>query len=211
MKKTILLFLPFFLFVTGMLISCEEVKEVGKYDNWQERNQAFIDSIKRETGEVYIATLEQLDKIPTGTLFAIQTTAGTNLGNQYVYCKKLVSNTTGEMPIYTGSVTAYYYGTYITGDEFDGCFKGYGALDRIIPTPLTKNPTPFDSTSDFAVNGVVAGWTAALQYMRVGERWMLYIPWLSGYGESDYTPPYSSKTVPGHSVLTFDLILNSIK
>lgn len=211
MKKTILLFLPFLLFLAGTFVSCEEVQEAGKYDNWQERNQAFIDSIKHETGEVYVATMDQLKDIPNGTLFAIQTTAGTDKGAQYVYCKKLVSNTTGELPIYTSNVTTYYYGTYITGDEFDGCFKGYGALDRFIPTTLEKKPTPFDATSSFGVNGVVAGWTAALQFMRVGERWILYIPWLSGYGVSDYSPQYSSKTIPGHSVLTFDLILDSIE
>lgn len=210
MKKTILLFLPFLLFLAGAFVSCEEVKEAGKYDNWKERNQAFIDSIKRETGEVYVATMEDLEKVPEGDLFAIETTAGTDKGRQYVYCKKLVSNTTGELPIFTSNVTTYYYGTYITGDEFDGCFKGYGALDRIITKPLEKKPTDFDATSSFAVSGVVAGWTAALQYMRVGERWMLYIPWESGYGTSDYTPYGSTKTIPGHSVLTFDLILESV-
>lgn len=88
-----------------------------------------------------------------------------------------MSNTTGELPIYTSNVTTCYYGTYITGDEFDGCFKGYGALDRIITAPL-KEPSPFDATASFAVNSVFAGWTA-LQFMRVGERWMLYIPWES--------------------------------
>lgn len=209
MKKTILLFLPFLFFLAGTFVSCEEVKEVGKYDNWKERNQAFIDSIKHETGEVYVATIDDINKVTVGELFAIETTAGTSNGRQYVYCKKLVSNTTGELPIYTSNVTTYYYGTYITGDEFDGCFKGYGALDRIITPPLIE-PTPFDATSSFAVNQVVAGWTAALQYMRVGERWMLYIPWESGYGTSDYTPYGSTKTIPGYSVLTFDLILKGI-
>lgn len=209
MKKTILLFLPFLLFLAGTFVSCEEVKEVGKYDNWKERNQAFIDSIKHETGDMYVASIDALDKVPEGDLFAIETTAGTSNGRQYVYCKKLVSNTTGELPLFTSNVTTYYYGTYITGDEFDGCFKGYGALDRIITEPL-KEPTPFDATASFAVSGVVAGWTAALQFMRVGERWILYIPWESGYGASDYTPTGSTKTIPGSSVLTFDLILESI-
>ena len=87
--------------------------------------------------------------------------------------------------------------------------KVMGALDRIITAPL-KEPTPFDATASFAVSSVVAGWTAALQFMRVGERWMLYIPWESGYGASDYTPTGSTKTIPGSFVLTFDLILESI-
>ena len=50
MKKS-LLFLPFLLLLVGAFISCEEVEEAGKYDNWRERGEAFVDSIKRLTGE----------------------------------------------------------------------------------------------------------------------------------------------------------------
>ena len=34
-----LLFLPFLLLLVGAFISCEEVEEAGKYDNWRERNE----------------------------------------------------------------------------------------------------------------------------------------------------------------------------
>ena len=79
-----------------------------------------------------------------GKLYAIQTTASTSEGAQYVYCKKLVKNETGERPLYTGyhsKVNAYYYGTYVNGEEFDGCFDGYSAIDRDIPIPPVKEPT----------------------------------------------------------------------
>ena len=51
MKRPSLLFLPFVLLLAGVFVSCEENLEAGKYDNWQERNQAFADSIKTLTGE----------------------------------------------------------------------------------------------------------------------------------------------------------------
>ena len=101
MKKS-LLFLPFLLLLVGAFISCEEVEEAGKYDNWRERGEAFVDSIKRLTGENYVATAEQADAMELGKLYAIQTTASTSEGAQYVYCKKLVKNETGERPLYTG-------------------------------------------------------------------------------------------------------------
>lgn len=85
----------------------------------------------------------------------------------------------------------------------------YSAIDRDIPIPPVKEPTVFDSFVDFEVSGVVAGWAAALQLMRMGERWMLYIPYQSGYGINDYTAPYSTNTIPGGSLLTFDLQLVS--
>lgn len=79
MKKS-LLFLPFLLLLVGAFISCEEVEEAGKYDNWRERGEAFVDSIKRLTGENYVATAEQADAMELGKLYAIQTTASTSEG-----------------------------------------------------------------------------------------------------------------------------------
>ncbi len=219
MKRPFLLFLPFLLFVAGAFVACEEVEEVGKYDNWQPRNEAFIDSIKAETGDNILATtVDAANKMETGKLYAIPVSGG-SYPSQYIYCKKLVDNKDGERPNFSGyhsTVSAYYYGTLITGDEFDGNFDGYGSLDKNIPTlSLPENgewpkegkwPTAFDSPSTFTVTGVIIGWTWALQYMRTGERWILYIPWQSGYGSSGS----SSGTIPGYSTLTFDIILDSI-
>ena len=106
--------------------------------------------------------------------------------------------------VYTNTVETHYYGTLITGDTFQGTFEGYGATDRGVLDPETKAPTAFDSPRQFSVSGVITGWTAALQYMHVGERWMLYIPYQSGYGES------GSNNVLGYSALTFDLQLEGI-
>ena len=44
-NKRLLIFLPFLLLLTGVFTSCEEVEEVGRYDNWRERNEAYIDSL----------------------------------------------------------------------------------------------------------------------------------------------------------------------
>lgn len=214
MKRPFLLFLPFLLFVAGAFVSCEEVEEAGKYDNWRELNEAFADSIKALTGENYVATAEQADAMELGKLYAIQTTTSTTEGTQYVYCKKLVKNEIGERPLYTGyhsTVSAFYYGTLISGDEFWGNFDGYSALEQHF-TEL-KEPTEFDSPNSYLVYGnpspsLPEGWTAALQLMRVGERWIIYMPYRSGYGSSDYT---LFLTIPAYSTLTYDLILRGIE
>ena len=191
MKRPFLLFLPFLLFIAGAFVACEEVEEAGKYDNWVPRNEAFIDSIKGKTGDNIVASLEDAEKMEIGTLYAISVpTSGTGV--------------------------VFYRGTFITGEEFDGNFDGFGATDREIPLPLSdplsenspesKWPTAFNSPSEFVVSKVIAGWTWALQYMRVGERWMLYIPWQSGYGASGS----SSGDIPGYTSLTFDVCLEGI-
>lgn len=187
-----------------LFASCEEVQEASKYDNWQARNEAFIDSIARETGGLIIDSEEKAAAVEVGRLFAIATTAGTMSGDQYVYCKKITANPDGRRPLYTESVSAYYYGTLITGDRFDGNFTGYSALDQGTLNATDKAPTEFDAPSEFSVSGVIAGWTAALQLMKTGERWMLYIPYQSAYGTS------GSKSIRGYSALAFDLILDDI-
>ena len=206
MKKTILLFLPFLLFLVGTFVSCEEVQEEGKYDNWQKRNEAFIDSLKRETGEKYVATEDQAREMKVGTLYAIDVqTQGTTLNSQYIYCKKLTRNDEGRRPLYTESVSANYYGTLITGDKFDGTFVGYSATDRGELNGEEKMPTAFDSPANFSVQGVIPGWTTVLQYMRTGERWIVYIPWSCAYGAED------KGSIPGYSALTFDMILETVQ
>lgn len=197
-RKTLCFLLPL---AALLFASCEEVQEASKYDNWQARNEAFIDSIARETGGLIIDSEEKAAAVEVGRLFAIATTAGTMSGDQYVYCKKITANPDGRRPLYTESVSAYYYGTLITGDRFDGNFTGYSALDQGTLNATDKAPTEFDAPSEFSVSGVISGWTAALQLMKTGERWMLYIPYQSGYGTS------GSGSILGYSALTFDLDL----
>lgn len=205
--KKLLLYLPFFLLLAGSFASCDEVLEEDAYANWPERNAAFADSIKALAGNNLFnlnTEAEQIDRFEVGEIFGLQTTASTNVGAQYVYCKKVVKNLDGDRPFYTSSVSAYYYGTYITGESFDGNFEGYGAQDRGVLDPEAKAPTAFDSPTTFAVSSVIAGWTWALQYMHEGERWMLYIPCQSAYGTSDY------QDIPAYSTLTFDLVLDEV-
>lgn len=197
-RKTLCFLLPL---AALLFASCEEVQEASKYDNWQSRNEAFIDSIARETGGLIIDSEEKAAAVEVGRLFAIATTAGTMSGDQYVYCKKITANPDGRRPLYTETVSAYYYGTLITGDKFDGNFTGYSAVDRQELNAEDKKPTEFDAPAEFAVSGMITGWTAALQLMRTGERWMLYIPYQSGYGTS------GSGSILGYSALTFDLDL----
>ena len=113
-----------------------------------ERNEAFADSIKKADWRELCCHSRAADAMELGKLYAIQTTASTTEGAQYVYCKKLVKNETGERPLYMGyhsTVSAFYYGTLIVGDQIDGNFDGYSALDTNIPLNSLKAPTAFDS------------------------------------------------------------------
>ncbi|WP_307757435.1 FKBP-type peptidyl-prolyl cis-trans isomerase [uncultured Mediterranea sp.] len=201
--KKLLLVLPL---VTLFFVSCEEVQEASKYDNWQARNEAFIDSLSREPN-VFVSKEEDADRMQVGELFRIKDDlASTTAQEVYIYCKKIVANTEGQRPIYTETVSTYYYGTLITGDKFDGTFNGYSAIDQEIPSPPDKVVTEFDWTADFAIDNssLRTGWKAALQLMKTGERWMVYLPYQSAYGTS------GSGSIPGYSTLAFDIVLDDI-
>ena len=57
------------------------------------------------------------------------------------------------------------------------------------------------------MNGVIAGWTEALQKMKVGSKWQLYIPSELAYGAK---PPQGSPIGP-NAVLVFDIELLGIE
>lgn len=70
----------------------------------------------------------------------------------------------GEKPSASSTVRTHYHGTLIDGTVFDS------SVDRGEP-------------AEFPVNGVIAGWTEALQLMGVGSKWRLFLPYQLAYGE----------------------------
>lgn len=84
----------------------------------------------------------------------------TDSGLQY----KVLTEGDGPMPKATDKVKTHYRGTLLDGTVFDSSY------DR--GEPVT-----------FPVNGVIPGWTEALQLMKVGSKWKLFIPSELAYGE----------------------------
>jgi FKBP-type peptidyl-prolyl cis-trans isomerase FklB len=82
---------------------------------------------------------------------------------------KVEKEGTGAQPKATDMVTVNYRGTLIDGTEFDSSYKR--------GQPAT-----------FPVNGVIKGWTEALQLMKVGSKYQLWIPSNLAYGERSVSP-----------------------
>ncbi|WP_455584870.1 FKBP-type peptidyl-prolyl cis-trans isomerase [Bacteroides sp.] len=179
-----------------VFVSCEETKEVSVYDNWQARNEAFIDSLYNEyTTKADRGGLDSIHLLsaPDDYIFYKKKTPVTdtpvNPDNIYEYIDGYVAEP-DLRPYYTDSVYVYYKGSLIIGSRFGG-FTG-------------ANPTAFDSPSKFNVTGVVTGWTEILQRMSVGERWEVYIPWKYGYGSN------GNGSILGYTTLVYDMQLYSI-
>lgn len=196
MNKKIYL-LPLLL-LTLVFASCEETKEVSRYDNWQARNEAFIDSLYTEyTTKADHGGLDSIHLMtdPGGYIFYKELKPITNNPKENPNPTNMDEVIEGYVsqdmePFYTDSVYMYYKGTLIIGDRFDG-YKG-------------ANPTAFDSPRKFKVSGVVTGWTEILQRMKVGERRLVYVPWKYGYGSS------GRGSILGYTTLIFDMQLYSI-
>ena len=89
----------------------------------------------------------------------------TDSGLQY----KVLVEGSGESPTAEDTVQVHYRGTLIDGTEFDSSHS------RGEPT-------------EFKVGAVIAGWTEALQMMKEGDKWELYIPSDLAYGERGAGP-----------------------
>lgn len=93
----------------------------------------------------------------------------------------------GESPAVTDVVSVHYHGTLIDGTVFDS------SVER-------KQP------AEFPLNAVIKGWTEALQLMKVGDKWKLYIPSEIAYGARSPSPK-----IPPNSALIFEVELLDIK
>lgn len=100
---------------------------------------------------------------------------------------KIIKEGNGQKPTLESTVKTHYTGTLIDGTKFDS------SVDRNEPAV-------------FPVQGVIPGWTEALQLMPVGSKWELYIPYNLAYGERGYPP-----SIEPFSTLIFELELLSIE
>lgn len=206
--RHILRAVPHVLFLSMMAvttIACQVIKEPSEYDNWEERNQAFVDSISDLSAGRVVASAADADAMQVGTYYAIETSASTNYKLQYIYVKKLLANSDGLRSYYTDAAFVYYYGTNILGERFDGNFTGFTAIDKRTLDGHENLPTQFNTPSKFNVDSsIIAGWKTALQYMREGERWIVFIPYQSAYGKN------GSGNILGYSMLCFDMIVDQV-
>ncbi len=98
---------------------------------------------------------------------------------------KIIRNGFGRHPGAADTVEVYYTGKFINGKIFDGTSPGLPAL--------------------LQVGKVVSGWTEALQMMREGDRWLIWLPANLGYGVRG-DPAHG---MPPGQTLFFDLTLLS--
>lgn len=110
----------------------------------------------------------------------VKTTAS---GLQY----KVIKEGSGASPKETDTVVTNYKGTLLDGTEFDSSYKR-------------------NEPATFPVNRVIKGWTEALQLMKPGAKYQLFIPAALAYGERG-----AGRDIGPNATLIFEVELLSIK
>lgn len=152
--------------------------KIGK-DEANKIAQAFFNEMQKS---------EHQPKIEEGRKFlaenakreGIQTTES---GLQY----EVLEEGAGKTPTAQSVIKAHYEGRLIDGTVFDS------SIQRGEP-------------ATFPVNGVIKGWQEALQMMKVGAKWRIYVPYDLGYGSRG-----AGKMIKPYETLVFDIELISIE
>ncbi len=100
---------------------------------------------------------------------------------------EVMASGAGRMPGPTDRVTTHYHGTLVDGTVFDS------SVERGQP-------------ASFGVNQVIKGWTEALQLMKEGDKWRLFVPQGMAYGSS----PRPGGPIEPFCALIFEVELISV-
>ena len=100
---------------------------------------------------------------------------------------KVLKSGNGATPKASDSVECHYEGRLISGTVFDSSYQR-------------------GETATFGVTQVIAGWVEALQLMKEGDKWQLFIPYNLAYGERG-----AGAQIPPFATLIFDVELIKVK
>lgn len=135
----------------------------------------------RKAGNEFLAENKKKPGVQT---LAVSMPGGTNVEMQY----KVLAEGSGPTPSSNDVVEVNYRGTLISGKEFDSS-AAHG-----------------NKPAKFPVRGVIRGWTEALEKMKVGSKWQIFVPSSLAYGDRPRGPGIE----PG-STLIFEMELVGIE
>ena len=179
MKKQplfVILLLSIFLFS-----SCDDKTETVD-DRWKIENEAQFNTIANSSEYKKLNSLA---------------------GNGFIMYKVLKTGTGDRSPAFNEQVKALHFGWYkniwTKPDTFTD-ERGNFITNKIIFDTTSKN----NIAATFSVNGVVDGFSTALQHMKEGDKWEVWIPWKLGYGLN------GTGAIRGYSTLVFEIELVEI-
>ncbi len=192
------------------MTSCSETDEDNaEYAGWQTRNDAFFAQWYQRAVDSVAANPAKWKLIKSYTKDTGVQGAPTDYIIVRVISQKNAHDENAEIlamesPIFTDSVRVHYRGNLIPSPSYSVPSPSFEKVGFQFTTSWFGEYNPLIMIpAKFAVNGLVDGFSTALQHMHVGDRWEVCLPYQLGYSdkETDATPAYS--------VLVFDITLHS--
>ena len=197
-------------------VSCEETDNTyDPYENWQARNAEWWESIvsdsrtaineaKAQWGEQWE---EHCQWRMFRTLYKVQDDAGTILDS--ICVQDLGNDLTGDelqasiekgSPTHSDSVRVSFRGFLMPTLNYTGHGSEMAIVQEVFSTSYYGEYNPSTATPVLmSVDGLVEGLKTALQYMKEGDHWMIYIPYKLGYNTT------AQGTIPAYSTLQFEV------
>jgi len=173
-------------FVQGFKASQEQGKSILTQEEMKEAMTVFQNKMReKQMAKMKVAAQENKEK-GEAFLAANKKKEGVvtlESGLQY----RVLKSGDGPIPKASDTVECQYKGTTIDGKEFDSSYKR-------------------GKPASFQVNGVIKGWTEALQLMQVGSKWKLFIPPELAYGDRG-----AGRAIAPGTTLIFEVELLGIK
>ena len=167
----------------GFLDSIENKSEMNE-DEIKTVLTAFQEQIKVKLAEIekqQAAVSAEANKLYLDANAQKEGVKTTKSGLQY----RIISEGKGVNPLETDTVKVHYRGSLISGQEFDSSYAR-------------------NKPAEFALSGVISGWTEGLQLIKEGGKIELVLPPEMGYGNR----PLDS--IPANSILVFEVELLEI-
>ena len=202
MKKKSLFYLMGLLVTMLSITACGETDETtNEYPDWQSTNEAYFDSIYNEA---------KADTARVGSNWKIfrkwsYEESAAKHSYDHIVVKVLQKGTGSGTPLYRDTVKVHLQGRLKASVSYP---KGL-VFERTYTDPFNAKTA---SSAKRAVAGVVEGLQTALQQMRIGDRWQIFVPYQLGYNGRSATGTVlsSSQTtvsIPPYSTLVYEVTL----
>lgn len=177
------------------LASCQENEEAGEYENWEARNQHYVDSIANLANA---GTDGWTKMVAFNLVDSVERITPDN--NHFIYIQKIEKGDGTRNPEYNDSIRLHYLGRLIPSVSYS---QGY-IFGKSYTTYTFNEKT--DVPALIGVNSNVVGMVTAIMHMVEGDHWKVVVPNYLGYGDGSK----SSNSLPKFSTLIFDMKLARI-
>lgn len=189
-----MMFVMMLLAVWAVASCSEEDNTVEEYPDWQAVNDSYFNHLSDSVKALLAVDPSRTDWKRIKTWTKTGEAAGGNADYIIVHVEDEATEAEAASPLYTDTVSVSYVGRLLPSVSYSGGF----VFDR---TFYGDYDSELAAIVEFPVSGVVDGLSTALQYMRRGDRWTVYIPYQLGYGTA------ANGSIPACSTLIFEIVL----